>query len=171
MQHEGPILVFWDTRWLFADRLAQRRAAVSSAAAITTSSDGASPHSLTVHEVDLAAGTGKLSALSLTPPLSLLDDLLTITGVQPPRDPRLAGLARNAGIRQLSTLEWPRPARVGLATLLVAEANTEARWCPPRGLGSAALVEQLTIALTGEELEAEPASPPLAAPARSMIAY
>jgi hypothetical protein len=32
-------------------------------------------------------------------------------------------------------------------------------------------VEQLTIALTGEEIEAEPASPPLAAPARSMIAY
>ncbi|KLL11673.1 WD40 repeat domain-containing protein [Protofrankia coriariae] len=120
-----------------------------------------------------AAGLVLLGAGGLWPPLSLIADLITLTGGtttgpavtngaptaiptagRPPAgdspglyDPRLHVLASHPGIGRLRALAWPPAARVGLAALLAAALPADSRVIPPAGSTPTGQHRALTTAL------------------------
>jgi ATP-dependent Clp protease ATP-binding subunit ClpC len=110
---------------------------------------------------NLPSALAKLHRLRLYPPLSLLRDLLHLTGGQSAESP-LSSLAAHPGLRQLVNLGWPVAARVGLVALLVRKLPFNA-WMPPPGLLPQELDLALTQILAGEVMKPQAPIPPLAA--------
>jgi hypothetical protein len=136
--HSGDVFRLWDTRDLTAQaavRLKPLPAELSS----------------------LPVALARLHRLPLYPPLSLLRELLYLTGGQPSA---LSALTTSPGIRGLIQLRWPLAARVGLVALLVRDLPLAA-WQPPAGLSPGELDAALTIALSGELIEPQAPAPAL----------
>jgi hypothetical protein len=89
-------------------------------------------------------------------PLSLLRDLLALTGDEPLTS-EAARLAAHPGIRALASLRWPPAARVAFLLLLLRE-HEDPDFAPPPGLTPAEIRWLLLDALGGPPCE------PLAAP-------
>ena len=68
-----------------------------------------------------AVGLVALSGVGLSPPLSLLTDLVAVVGGRRPDDDRLRSLVDHPGVERLQGLGWPLAARPGLAALLAAD--------------------------------------------------
>jgi ATP-dependent Clp protease ATP-binding subunit ClpC len=146
-KHGGAICRLWDTRKLLD---------VSHRQFIATYD-----HPLSRDLRNLPAALAKLHRLRLYPPLSLLRDLLRLTGGHF-AEGTLSSLASHSGLRRLIGLNWPVAARVGLVALLVRKLTFNA-WTPPPGVSPQALSFALTQALAGEVIEPQAPIPPLAA--------
>jgi len=144
--HPGDYFRLWDAREL-------RR---SQAANTSPARAGVLPPDLAPLPPALAA----LQRLQLYPPLSLLRDLLHLTGGRLLPD-ALAALAAHSGLQRLAALRWPLPARVGLVALLLQKIPLTG-WQPPAGLVPGELQAALTTALTGQSSAPQPPAPPLA---------
>ncbi|MBT2510193.1 hypothetical protein J7I98_30935 [Streptomyces sp. ISL-98] len=109
-------------------------------------------------------GLVRLAASGVCPPLGLLDDLVALSGpaTAPLLDERIRSLADHPGVRILRDLEWPAPARVGLAGLLAAGLS-EPDTVPPPGHGPRELSDALRRALIGAPSRVPDREPPLAA--------
>lgn len=145
--HAGDVIRFWDTRQLMK----------ASAVELQLPTAGVLSSELSI----LPAALAGLHRLGLYPPLSLLKDLLDLTGGDKGRD-GLAILTHHPGVRALAALHWPAAARVGLVALLLREVPLEA-WSPPADAASAEVAETLARALRGEAVEPEAPPPPVAA--------
>jgi hypothetical protein len=105
-----------------------------------------------------------LGRAALWPRLSLVEDLVTLTGDAdsvPLYDAGLQPLAYHPGIALLRDLAWPPPARVGLAGLLAAPLPKADEHTPPPGSGAADRVAALRAALDTEAGGTGPPSTPL----------
>ncbi len=105
----------------------------------------------------LPAQLTRLHRLQIFPPLSLLYDILKLTAANADL-PHLAPLNLHPGIRRLTQLRWPTPARLGLAALLLQQLPLQG-WQPPDDLNPHELRQQLLHALSGDPVE--PQSPPV----------
>ena len=109
----------------------------------------------------LPAALAAMHRLQLEPPLSLLRDLLRLTGRREVEGDAQA-LSTHPGVRRLRELHWPESARLGLSALLLQGVPLEG-WEPPAGLAPERLTEQMALALRGEEIEPEAPGVPVAA--------
>lgn len=147
----GNKVALWDTRELVPEAAIVRPASASNVPGAPL------PAALSA----LPAALSTMHRLGSHPPLSLLRDLLRLTGGRAVESD-LASLAGLSGIRGLVELRWPEPARLGLAALLLAGVPIEG-WEPPPGTTPERLREQIEAALHGEEMEPEAPPPPVAA--------
>ncbi len=141
-KHAGAVCRLWDTRSLPVSR------------------DPAVSRPLAAELAALPAALAQLHRLNLYPPLSLLRDLLCLTGGQPVTNP-LTVLTTVPGLQELLKLRWPTAARVSLAALLLRGLPL-AGWQPPAGLAPGPLQEALLKALAGAPVEPVVTPPPLA---------
>jgi WD40 repeat protein len=103
----------------------------------------------------LPAALAEMHRLDIYPPLSLVHDLLQLTGGQPVSGP-LDALARHPGIKSLAALRWPTASRIGLAPVLLHELPLEG-WEPPEELPPSRLRKALASALAdSSDCSAEP---------------
>lgn len=113
----------------------------------------------------LPTAAARLHRLGLAAPLSLLRDLLLLTGGRAP--PALGALAIHPGLRACAALGWPTAARVGLVALLLRELAWAEPWQAPPDTPASALRDALATALAGEPVTAAPPPPPRAALGRA----
>lgn len=113
----------------------------------------------------LPAALAALHRLNLYPPLSLLRDLRDLLAGHPV-DGDLRSLSSHPGLRRLTSLHWPSPARVGLAALLLRELRGD-EWKPPPELAPADLRTSLSRALAGDPVPPDAPAPPVALLTRS----
>ncbi len=125
------IVCFWDTRSLWP-------ATPSTAAPLQPSKPLSPPLQ------PLPGALALLHRLGCCAPLSLVHDLLTLTGGRAVEGP-LASLASEPGLAALVALRWPAPARIGLVALLLHQLPL-ADWQPPAGVSSSQLRDALTAA-------------------------
>jgi WD40 repeat protein len=140
--HKGDVFRFWDTR----------RFAVSRQLPVALS-----PVSREV--AGLPAALAELQGMGLYPPLSLVRDLLRLTGGLAIEGPA-AALAEMAGLRKLSALRWPTAARVGLVASLLRRVPMVG-WEPPAVTDRAQFREHLAAAMGGEMITPQAPDPPL----------
>nr|QBG49796.1 hypothetical protein [Streptomyces spiramyceticus] len=110
------------------------------------------------------AGLVALGKADLWPPLSLVEDLVALTGRTAPgalHDPRFRALADHPGIVRLKELAWPGRSRIGFAGLLAAETAQVAECAPPPGSGDADRVAALRDALASGLCESDVPAVPL----------
>ncbi|MFE9448074.1 hypothetical protein [Streptomyces sp. NPDC006739] len=96
------------------------------------------------------AGLVALGRVGLWPPLSLVEDLVSLTGravAGPLHDPRFGALADHPGIVRLRGLSWPDRSRVGFAGLLAAGTGETDGCVPPPDSGDPDRVAALREAL------------------------
>ncbi|WIM99423.1 hypothetical protein ACTOB_003074 [Actinoplanes oblitus] len=115
-----------------------------------------------------AVGLSVLSEYDLNPPLSLLADLVTLTGGGRVADPALAPIAESQGLARLRDLHWSTPGRVGLAALLLADLPADPAFVPPAG-GTAERLETLLAALWSGPAPHQ--APPVPYPALAAAAH
>jgi WD40 repeat protein len=139
--HRGDVFRLWDTSAFASPR-------------VETARSVGLPHEL----ADLPSALASLHRMGLHPPLSLVQELLQLTGGRAAN----SVLASHPGIRSLIDLRWPLPARVGLAALLLSRVPLQG-WEPSDDLAPARLREDLTLALSGESCEPEAPPIPVAA--------
>ncbi len=108
----------------------------------------------------LPAALAALHRLNLYPPLSLLRDLRDLLAGHPAGD-NLRSLASHPGLRRLTSLHWPGPARTGLAALLLRELRAD-EWKPPPELAPDDLRTTLARALAGDPIPPDAPPPPVA---------
>jgi ATP-dependent Clp protease ATP-binding subunit ClpC len=145
--HPGDVFRVWDARDLLPPRPALAPAPARA--------------SLPADLRPLPAALARLHRLGLHPPLSLVRDLVGLTGGRP-ADGELAPLAAHPGLRQLAALRWPAEARLGLAALLL-QGLPAGDWAPPAGLAPSELRPALAAALAGEAVTPRPPPAPVAA--------
>ncbi len=97
--------------------------------------------------------------LNIYPPLSLVQDLLNLTGGHPVDNP-LAQLAKDTAISELIALHWSAPARIGLVALLLHKIPFPG-WEPPPGISPREISTALQAGLKGEPIEPEAPPPPM----------
>ncbi|MGK7876562.1 MAG: hypothetical protein AB4426_25680 [Xenococcaceae cyanobacterium] len=109
----------------------------------------------------LPTALAQLHRLDIYPPLSLVQDLLDLTGGHPVHN-SLAQLTKdtNTGIPGLIVLRWSAPARIGLVALLLHKLPFP-NWEPPPGISSTEICEALKAGLEGEPIEPEAPPPPI----------
>jgi WD40 repeat protein len=140
--HQGDVFRFWDTRQFAVSRPV--------------------PISMSTPTRELAVLPAALTALhgmGLSPPLSLVCDLLRLTAGLPVEGAAEA-LAGLPGLRKLAALRWPTASRVGLVAWLLRRKPMQG-WEPPTDLGPAELRDQLAAAMAGEAINPRPPEPPL----------
>ncbi|NEO73944.1 hypothetical protein [Moorena sp. SIO3H5] len=106
----------------------------------------------------LPTALAQLQRLSIYPPLSLVQDLLDLTGGRTVHK-SLSQLAKdsNTGIPGLIALRWPAPARIGMVALLLHKLPLT-DWEPPCGISPRKVWEALKAGLKGKPIE--PKAPP-----------
>lgn len=107
----------------------------------------------------LPISLAQMHRLGIYPPLSLVQDLLNLTGGQPVDNP-LAQLARDTRISELIALHWSAPARIGLVTLLLHKIPFSG-WEPPSGISPREISNALQAGLKGEPIEPQAPPPPI----------
>ena len=143
--HNGDVFRLWDVRDLQSPKLIQEE----------ENADSALPFELR----SLPDTLIQLHRLGIFPPLSLVQDLLTLLGGQTLSGP-LAPIGRT--LRPLIKLRWPAPARIGLLALILHRIDFRDQWVPPSGASLTELRQGLTSALKGTDVEPEPPPPPIA---------
>ncbi|MCP4221173.1 MAG: hypothetical protein GY765_41470, partial [bacterium] len=114
--YDGDIFRFWDTR-----RFAERRTPVPK-----PQKTGPMPSNLAF----LPSAFYQLHRLNIHPPLSLLRDLLNLTGGNNPNS-LPDSLKPHPGLRALANLRWPTPSRIGLTALLLRNGPLATGHAPP----------------------------------------
>jgi WD domain, G-beta repeat len=144
--HLNDFFYLWDTRHL------------SPSQTITTF-DPTPTQPLSTQFRLLPTALAQLHQLCIYPPLSLVQDLLNLTGGHPVDNP-LAQLAKDTGISQLIALHWSAPARIGLVALLLHKIPFPG-WEPPPGISPREISTALQAALKGEPIQPEAPPPPI----------
>jgi len=106
----------------------------------------------------LPTALAQMHRLGIYPPLSLVQDLLNLTGGHPVDDP-LIQLAKEPGIAELIALRWSAPARIGLVALLLHQISFP-DWEPPSDISPKVISDMLQASLKGEPMEEEPPQAP-----------
>ncbi|MFI0980877.1 hypothetical protein ACH4SP_28200 [Streptomyces sp. NPDC021093] len=123
----------------------------------------AAPAPVPLPQVDPAALLA-LGKADLWPPLSLVEDLVALTGRAAPgtlHDRRFLALASHPGVVRLRGLGWPGRSRVGFAGLLASATDQLADCVPPPATGASERVAALREALAFGPSESEvPPVPP-----------
>ena len=143
--HMDGTIRFWDTRHLLPPKQS-----------ITPA--GNNTKILPSDHQSLLSAYLQLQALGFTPPLSILRDLLQVTGGQKINSP-LQNLAPN--LEPFTALRWPARARVCLVAWLLNDIPFPG-WEPPADCSLSTLEETLHTALSGEPIEPEVPELPLA---------
>jgi hypothetical protein len=107
----------------------------------------------------LPTALAQMHRLGIYPPLSLVQDLLNLTGGQPVDSP-LAQLAKETAISQLIALRWSKPARIGLVALLLHKIPFP-DWEPPSSISPREISNALQAGLKGEAIEPQAPSAPI----------
>ncbi len=145
--HHNTICRFWDTRNILKSQN-------------ITNPNSNSTQTLPTPSL-LPTALAQMHRLGIYPPLSLVRELLDLTGGHPVSD-SLAQLAQDdtIGIPELIALRWSAPARIGLIALLLHKIPFP-NWEPPANIPPKEISMALQIALTGELIEAEAPEPPI----------
>ncbi|MEH2368499.1 hypothetical protein [Nostoc sp.] len=141
--HLDDYFRFWDTRHLLSSQT-------------FTTFDPNPTKPLPTHFRLLPTALAQMHRLGIYPPLSLVQDLLNLTGGQLADNP-LAQLATDNGISELIALFWSAPARIGLVALLLHKIPFP-DWEPPSGISPREISNALQAGLKGEPIE--PQAPP-----------
>lgn len=107
----------------------------------------------------LPTALAQMHRLGIYPPLSLIQDLLDLTGGQPVNNP-LAQLAQDTGVAELIALRWSTPARIGLVALLLHKIPFS-DWEPPSDISPREISNALQAGLKGEPMEPQAPPPPI----------
>jgi len=108
----------------------------------------------------LPTALAQMHRLGIYPPLSLVQDLLDLTGRHLIDHP-LAQLAKDTtGIPNLIALRWSTPARIGLVALLLHKIPFSG-WEPPSGISPSEMSTALQAGLKGEPIEPQAPPPPI----------
>ncbi len=109
----------------------------------------------------LPTALAQMHRLGIYPPLSLVQDLLDLTGGHPVNN-SLTQLAQEptTGIPDLIALRWSAPARIGLIALLLHKIPFP-DWEPPSHISPREISAALQTALKGEPIEPEAPPPPI----------
>ncbi|MBO3459584.1 hypothetical protein G7B40_033190 [Aetokthonos hydrillicola Thurmond2011] len=114
------------------------------------------PHDLSF----LPNALAQMHRLGIYPPLSLVQDLLNLTGGHFADNP-LARLAKDTTeIQDLIALRWATPARIGLVALLLHKIPFSG-WEPPPGISPSEISAALQAGLKGEPIEPQALPPPI----------
>ena len=143
--HQDGTIRFWDTRHLLPPKQ-------------NITPAGNNPKTLPSDHQSLLSAYLQLNLLGISPPLSILRDLLQLTGGQKIISP-LQNLAPYLG--PFTALRWPARARVGLLAWLMHTFPFPG-WEPPADCSLSTLEETLHTALSGEPIEPEVPELPLA---------
>ncbi len=101
----------------------------------------------------------QMHRLDIYPPLSLVQDLLKLTGGQPV-DNLLTQLAQDTKISEFIALRWSTPARIGLVALLLHKIPFP-EWEPPSGISPTEISDALQAGLQGETIPPQAPPPPI----------
>ena len=142
--HVDDLFRFWDVRDLLPTQ-------------ITQENEDESPLSYNLHP--LPDTLIQLHRLGIYPPLSLVQDLLSLLSGESLSGP-LAPIGR--ALQPLAKLRWPAPARIGLLALILHRVDFRDQWTPPSGISLTELRQGLISALKGTDVEPEPPPPPIA---------
>ncbi len=109
----------------------------------------------------LPTALAQMHRLGIYPPLSLVQDLLDLTGGNPVNN-SLTQLAQDpsTGIFDLIALRWSTPARIGLVALLLHKIPFP-DWEPPSNNSPREISAALQTALNGQPIEPEAPPPPI----------
>ena len=109
----------------------------------------------------LPTAIAQMHRLGIYPPLSLVQDLLDLTGGHTVNN-SLTQLAQDpsTGIPDLIVLRWSAPARIGLIALLLHNIPFP-DWEPPSSISPREISAALQAALKGEPIEPEAPPPPI----------
>ena len=110
----------------------------------------------------LPTALAQMHRLGIYPPLSLVQDLLDLTGGHPVNN-SLTQLAQDTstGIPDLIALRWSAPARIGLVALLIHKIPFSDEWEPPSNISPREISAALQTALKGESIEPKAPEPPI----------
>ncbi|OUL34959.1 hypothetical protein BV372_12695 [Nostoc sp. T09] len=144
--HLNDYFYLWDVRHLLPNQT------------VTTFDPNATPP-LPSHFRLLPTALAQMHRLGIYAPLSLIQDLLKLTGGQPVDNP-LAQLAKNTEISELIALRWSAPARIGLVALLLHKIPFPG-WEPPSGISPKEISNALQAGLAGEPIEPQAPPPPI----------
>ena len=142
--HPGDVFRFWDVRDLLPAQITQEN-----------KDDAPLPFNLRPLPDTLI----QLHRLGIYPPLSLVQDLLSLLSGETLPGP-LAPIGR--ALQPLAKLRWPAPARIGLLALILHRVDFRDQWTPPSGISLTELRQGLISALKGTDVEPEPPPPPIA---------
>ena len=152
--NKGDIIRIWDTR-----TPEMLRAHSHPPFAVSSAENQGKPKTPSPELALLPPAWTALHRLNIGLPLSLLQDLRALLGAETPEG--FAEFAAHPGIRRLTALRWPTPARTGLIALLLHGWDGGEQWRPPPGTDTRALSEALTDALSGEPCDPDAPAPPL----------
>ena len=107
----------------------------------------------------LPSALAQMHRLGIYPPLSLIQDLLNLTGGQPVNN-SLAQLTQDTGIAELIALRWSTPARIGLVALLLHKIPFP-EWEPRSDISPREISNALQAGLKGEPMEPQAPPPPI----------
>ncbi len=109
----------------------------------------------------LPTALAQMHRLGIYPPLSLVQELLDLTGGHPINN-SLAQLAQDptTGIPDLIALRWSAPARIGLVALLLHKIPFP-DWEPPSNTSPREISAALQTALNAQPIEPEAPPPPI----------
>ncbi|MEM7578411.1 MAG: WD40 repeat domain-containing protein [Cyanobacteria bacterium P01_A01_bin.80] len=107
----------------------------------------------------LPTALAQLHRLGIYPPLSLVQNLLDLTGGHPVNN-SLTQLTQEPGISELIALRWSEPARIGLIALLLHKIPFP-DWEPSDDISPREISNALQTALKGEPTEAKAPPPPI----------
>jgi WD40 repeat protein len=146
--HLGNVWRIWDTRGL-----------VKFPAATVAAPGKSQP--ITARLRPLPAQLARLHRMGQFPPLSLVDDLIQLTGGEV-HGSLAESLGGHPGIKRLVSLRWPNAARLGLVALLLRDVPLTG-WEPPADLAPSDLRPSLLQALHGTTIPPEAPAAPIAA--------
>ncbi len=141
---KDDIFRLWDTRHLIQQ---------STDTFVDTSPDTTVPSHLRVLPLALV----QLHRLKIYPPLSVISDLINLTGGKSTAAP--LSFLMNASCSKLTELCWPSQARIGLASLLLHNIPFPDEYKPPPNTTAPEIRDVLSIALSGDPID--PQAPPL----------
>jgi WD40 repeat protein len=147
--HAGSIFRFWDTR----DLLTNKTVTLMDPAA---KSNRPLPANLRL----LPSALAQMLRLDIYPPLSLVRDLLTLTGGGNIKGPLAKLVSDYRGLKALADLKWPTEARIGLIALLLHQLPPS-KWKPPPDSPPTKVRDALITALKGKPIEPVAPAPPI----------